>query len=204
MAKITDLVGQRFERLTVVSLAEMRNGRPRWACRCDCGADVVVAGNHLKSGATRSCGCLQRELMAERSTSHGKSGSRTYTIWVRMRDRCNNPKNLRFSQYGGRGIKVCDRWQSFDNFLADMGECPDGMSIDRVDANGNYEPGNCRWATEKTQQNNRTTNRMITFDGRTQSLSEWAREIGIKPGTLRNRIESGWSLEEALKKGKLQ
>jgi len=141
----------------------MRNGRPRWAGRCDCGADVVVAGNHLKSGATRSCGCLQRELMAERSTSHGKSGSRTYTIWG-----------------------------------------PDGMIIDRVDANGNYEPGNCRWATEKTQQNNRTTNRMITFDGRTQSLSEWAREIGIKPGTLRNRIESGWSLEEALKKGKLQ
>lgn len=202
MGKVTEMTGQRFDRLTVTGLAEGSKGARRWNCTCDCGAEVVVAGHHLRSGATRSCGCLQRELMSKRSTSHGKSRSRTYTIWVRMRDRCANPKNLRFSQYGGRGIAVCDRWQSFGNFLADMGECPDGMSIDRIDANGNYEPGNCRWATEKTQQNNRRTNRMITFDGRTQSMSEWAREVGIKPGTLRARIESGWNLEQALNKGK--
>lgn len=201
MAKITDLVGQRFERLTVVSLAEMRNGRPRWACRCDCGAEVVVAGNHLKSGATRSCGCLQRELAAQRATTHGKSRTRTYRIWDLMHSRCTNPKNLRFKQYGGRGITVCESWRTFEGFLADMGECPDGCSIDRIDPNGNYEPGNCRWATEAVQQNNRTSNRMIEFNGRTQSLADWAREIGIKPATLRHRIESGWSIEDAMTKG---
>ncbi len=201
MGNFKDLVGQRFERLTVVSLAEKRDGRPRWACRCDCGTEVVVAGNHLKSGATRSCGCLQRELTAQRSTTHGKSRTRTYRIWDLMHSRCSNPKNLRFKQYGGRGITVCERWSNFEGFLADMGECPDGYSIDRIDPNGNYEPVNCRWATEATQQNNRTSNRMIEFGGKTQSLADWAREAGIKPGTLRFRIESGWPIKDALTKG---
>ena len=118
-----------------------------------------------------------------------------------MKDRCYNKNSKCYHRYRGRGITVCERWQSFENFREDMGPRPHGMTIDRIDANRGYEPGNCRWATQKTQQNNRTTNRMITFGSRTQSLAEWAGEIGIKPGTLRNRIESGWSLEEALKKG---
>lgn len=118
-----------------------------------------------------------------------------------MSDRCRNPNNLRFKQYGGRGITVCESWRTFDGFLADMGECPDGCSIDRIDPNGNYEPGNCRWATEAVQQNNRTANRMIAFGGKTQSMADWAREVGIKPGTLRYRIEKGWSIGVALNMG---
>ena len=124
-----------------------------------------------------------------------------YTIWVRMRDRCSNPKNLRYGQYGGRGITVCERWQSFEDFLADMGECQAGYSIDRINPDGNYEPGNCRWASQKDQQNNRTNNHRLTMNGETRTIAEWCDLLGLSKSTVMDRLSKGWTAEKVLSKG---
>jgi hypothetical protein len=152
-----DLTNQKFGMLTV----QCPVGRRRYLCLCDCGQLAVVCSSNLRSGNTRSCGCLSRKLAAERETTHGhnKHGqtTRTYNTWNCMKIRCLNPKHTRYPDYGGRGITVCDRWiESFAAFLADMGERPEGMTIDRYpNKNGNYEPGNTRWATPKQQRANR-------------------------------------------------
>lgn len=123
----------------------------------------------------------------------------TYVVWCKMRQRCENPKNDRYADYGGRGIEVCERWQQFENFRQDMGERPTGTSLDRYpNQNGNYEPGNCRWATRTQQQNNMRSNHLIEWRGRTMTLTEAAREVGIHPGTLLARIERGWSMTRAM------
>lgn len=157
------LTGRRFGRLVVVGRATNDCRRnTRWVCECDCGGAVVVLALNLRSGHTRSCGCLSRELAASRKPNlrHGHSSrgvlSRTYISWQSMVQRTQCPGATGYKNYGGRGIAVCDRWKdSFENFLADMGERPEGTSIDRIDVDGNYEPGNCRWATPKQQQSNR-------------------------------------------------
>lgn len=131
--------------------------------------------------------------------THGMSGTSTYRSWVSMVQRCTNPNNGRYSSYGGRGITVCDRWLSFLNFDEDMGERPEGKSIDRYpDVNGNYEPSNCRWATPKEQGCNRRNNRLIEFGGKTATLSQWAEQIGIPRETLLSRLDRGWDLKRAL------
>ena len=167
----------------------------QYVCLCLCGNTVIVRQPYLKSGHTRSCGCLRRDSVI----THGKAKTKAYRSWVAMKQRCSNPKARRFAEYGGRGISVCERWKdSFENFLADMGEPPTSKhSIDRIDVNGNYEPGNCRWATILEQAQNTRTNRNITFHGKTQSLSVWARELGIEPHTLIKRLNK-WPLETAL------
>lgn len=156
MPNVIDLMGQTFGRLTVVSHAGRANDRAAlWSCVCACGAERVVIGKKLRSGHTQSCGCYAKDRVRETKTKHGhkpKAGkSRTYTSWLSMHSRCNRPEFHAFHRYGGRGIKVCDRWAVFENFLADMGERPDGMTLDRVDVDGNYEPSNCRWATHAQQ-----------------------------------------------------
>ena len=160
MLKI-DLVGQRFSRLVV--LAEAPGARVMWRCRCDCGKETVVASCNLRGGKTKSCGCLSRDNLSaiaiKRNTVHGhnKVGAQTPThkSWAAMMSRCRCETDTNFPSYGGRGISVCDRWQSYENFLADMGERPAGRTIDRRNVDGNYEPGNCRWATRSEQQRNK-------------------------------------------------
>jgi len=203
-----DLTGQVFGRLTVVSESPKRRypsnaTARRWACRCECGADTVVSQRDLKSGHTRSCGCLRRESI-RRAHTHGhsrrKSRSATYESWAGMKQRCENPNDSNYAHYGGRGITICPAWRdSFAVFLADMGECPPKMSIDRIDNNGPYCPFNCRWATRLQQGANKRTNRHITFRGETLTVSQWARKMGLPPVIVQARIfKLGWPIERSL------
>lgn len=153
-----DLTGQRFGRLVVLEEGERtKSGQVIWYCMCDCGNERRIPVSSLTSGRTKSCGCRRKDVKAQEVTTHGFSkGNPTYRSWAHMLARCHNPNNKYYHNYGGRGIKVCDRWRySFENFLADMGERPNGKTIDRKDNDGGYEPGNCRWADWQSQMSNR-------------------------------------------------
>lgn len=199
---ITDMTGQRFGMLVVLAFAGVKGSAQHatWRCVCDCGNETVAVGASIRAGRTRSCGCLSREtrFTNKYGLKHGKSGTRTHSIWIGMHERCRNVSAPDAHLYALKGIRVCDRWNDFALFLEDMGEAPDGMSLDRVDGNAGYSKENCRWATPKQQANNMATNRLIEFAGKTQTLSMWADELGIKANTLLCRIRRGLSLERAM------
>lgn len=185
-----NMVGRKYGRWTIISFFDHRPKRMvRWLCKCDCGNEKVVEGAQIRRGASLSCGCIRSEMLSVRATKHGHTGSRTYICWMNMKARCYNKDNIGFMNYGGRGITVCKRWlASFENFIADMGEVPDGMSIDRRENDGNYEPDNCRWATKIIQQNNCSTNHIVTLQGITDTIANHARRMGLKYMTLFKRI----------------
>jgi hypothetical protein len=196
-----ELNGHRFGRLIVLKFKEVKNKKNHWLCLCECGNEVSVPTDRLKNGMTTSCGCYQKERAREVKTSHGYSYSSEYKSWASMKARCLNPKNIGWELYGGRGIKVCERWlNSFENFLEDMGPKPTKEhTLDRKDADGDYEPNNCRWATEKEQQNNRRNNHVVEYKGETLTLTQLCEKLGkdLKLVHLRlTRYE--WSLEDAL------
>lgn len=197
-----DLSGNKYGRLTVLSfsgqkLSDKGNRCSMWNCVCDCGNTVDVAGSSLKNGTSKSCGCLQKELVSERASKHRLSKTRVYKIWGNMKTRCLNKNSTDYYLYGGRGITLCDRWMTFDNFFADMGIPSKDKSIDRINPNGNYEPSNCRWATLTEQANNKRTSRIISFNGIRRSLKEWARSLGLNESSLRERLKT-WGLEKSL------
>ena len=206
MSRFIDLTGERFGRLVVLKKASNLESRVRWLCRCDCGKEKIVRGDGLRGGDTKSCGCLQKEKASiyckKFKTKHGhdtRDGkSKTYASWQQMVQRCTNPSNKSYCNYGGRGITVCGRWGKFENFLEDMGEVPEGHQIDRIDNNGNYCKSNCRWATRKEQGRNKRNNLFITYKGKTQLLVECAEQLGVKYYTLWSRLSRGWSIERAL------
>lgn len=194
-----DLAGQRFGRLLVLGYKHTPKGL-RWESKCECGAVVAHKANMLTSGNTRSCGCLRREEARALFTTHGMKRTTEYTIWSGIIHRCENPHYAGYANYGGRGIVMCERWRkSFEAFYADMGPRPSkGHSIDRIDNDGNYEPGNCRWATRAEQARNKRGVHLLTFNGKTMPLSDWAAEIGMRPQALTHRIVRGWTVEKAL------
>jgi len=194
--------GDRFGQLVVLDEVESRttpNGSivRRMRCRCDCGQEKVVALGRLRSGGTRSCGCLvgrnPRSHVGVRTIEHLTE----YRTWLGILKRCSDASDR---NYGGRGIKVCDRWRgSFGLFFKDMGPRPsDEHSIDRINNDGDYEPGNCRWATRKEQARNTSVNVMVTHNGETLCVSEWAERFGIHASLLNSRLQSGWSFEDAV------
>lgn len=198
LGDVIDHTGQRFGRLVVVRVAGKRKAETVWLCQCDCGKQKEICGVNLRGG-TQSCGCLQREGVSRRMKKHGGSKSPTYKIWVGIIDRCENENNRSYPDYGGRGIKMCQRWrESYEAFVADMGERPPKMTIERNDVNGNYEPSNCRWASKKEQANNTTRNHFVEFDGQRLTIAQWAEKIGVKPMILVQRLFLGWSVERAL------
>ena len=196
--KFINLLGATFGRLTVVARAQNTDRAVMWLCACECGAEAIVRSQLLRLGKTKSCGCLRRETVGTQRRTHGSSNSRGYNIWGRMMQRCGNPKSERWPLYGGRGIEVCERWKRAANFLADMGEPPPGNSIERIDVNGNYEPGNCRWATQREQTRNTRRNRYVVFGGTRVPLIEVSESTGISYSLLRDRLNRGWDLERAI------
>lgn len=184
-------------RWTLLLSAEL-HGRPAWNCRCACGTIRVVDARSLSSGASRSCGCFMREVSSingKRNAVHGWKGSKTYRVWSRMKERCSRPGHKSWSDYGGRGISVCERWRQFENFLADMGPVPERMTLERKDVNGNYEPGNCKWATMQEQARNKRSNHILTVFGESKTVVEWSEDARCEANltALQKRLGSGWS-----------
>jgi hypothetical protein len=190
------LIGKRFGLLTVVEYLGSRAGARRWRCQCDCGESIESTTGALNAG-TKSCGCLQRHAAARACISrsvHGLTGTRLYVIWRAMRSRCSNPKNIGWKDYGGRGIRVCDEWSDFPVFKAwaFANGYDSHLSIDRRDNNGNYEPGNCRWATMIHQNRNRRSGfTPIVHDGQSLSVAEWSKKTGVPSATIRYRLARG-------------
>lgn len=191
---IDSIVGQRFGRLVVESLAFVEV-YSYWNCRCDCGNSVIVRRNGLTTGNTQSCGCL----WVESKVIHGERNNDLYATWSSMKRRCDNPKDKKYKDYGGRGIKVCERWYDFKNFLEDMRPRPTNKhQLDRIDVNGPYSPENCRWATAKENMRNKRDNRYITYQGVKKTLVEWSEITGLGSGLIARRLDDGWSVKQAL------
>lgn len=195
MSALTAKPGEKYNRWTVLKVLPDAIR----LCRCECGTVKPVFRNALRRGMSKSCGCFKADKQLKHGHATPGAHSPTYNVWHGMMQRCFNEKTSGYKYYGGRGIKVCVRWQTFENFLADMGERPEGLSIDRYPNNdGNYEPGNCRWATAKEQNNNSRHNRLVTLNGQTKNLKQWADHLGLKIAFVAQRIIRGWSPERAL------
>lgn len=208
-SKPKDITGMKFNKLTAIKpTGEIRHRTYMWLLQCDCGNMTTSTISRLKNETKKSCGCNLKEKRKPRpdvsermknSGTHGQTGSRTYASWNSMKGRCLNPADKDFKNYGGRGVKITEDWiSSFESFLKDMGERPQGMTIDRINVNGNYEPENCRWATPHIQANNTRVCRYVEYQGKTQTASEWAREVGLEIKTLQYRLRVGWDAEKAL------
>ncbi len=196
--KFIDLTGQSFGKWTVLFRMHSKESTSAvWKCRCSCGSTLNIYGSALRAQKTLSCRACRMNIIRKEICNEDKP---EYKSWDGLKQRCSNPNNASFNRYGELGVTVCERWKhSFDNFLADMGPKPSAQhSIDRKDNNGNYEPGNCRWATKKEQARNRTNNKCITFENKTLTISEWAEITNIAPTNITRRLKSGWTIEKTL------
>lgn len=195
---MTDITGNKYGRLTVIKFDHYNKfNNPYWLCECECGNKKSIRESLLKNGKTLSCGCYQKE----KSTKHGMRNKKLYNVLEGIKSRCLNPKNNYFYLYGARGIKVCEEWcsdrEKFFSWALENGY-KEGLSIDRIDVNGDYCPENCRWVDRKKQMNNTRRNVFITFNDETKTISEWASKFGFKPSLIRDRLKWGWTIEKAL------
>lgn len=201
--RFTDLSGKTFGRLTALSFTGVRgtgksSGR-YWLCVCICGETATIKASSLTQGHTQSCGCLRLDKVREAIGAHGQCQTPEYRAWRAMKQRCLNPRDQGYANYGGRGIGTCQRWDSFVLFLEDMGPRPSRLhSLERLSNNGNYEPSNCAWATKKEQCNNQRRSRRIEFNGVIKTLAEWSDATGLNYGTLRKRLRNHWPVEAML------
>jgi len=201
-----NIVGKRFGLLVVLEKTAKRtnSGSIIWKCVCDCGNIHEVGSWNLQNGHSTSCGCHKKETSSrtflKNFTKHGHSSTQTYNVWNNMMRRCNDHKNPAYENYGGRGITVCEEWKDIVNFIADMGERPKGMTLDRIDNNKGYFKDNCRWATKEQQANNKRNNHNINHLGETMSITQLAKKHGIERNKLSYRLNNGWSIEMALSK----
>jgi hypothetical protein len=200
---IVNIVGKKYGRLTVIRFLGVRKGRGTWECQCECGNVTNVITDSLNSGNTKSCGCIQKDFISKRMTTHGycKNHEITseYKSWSSMNTRCYNEKATGYEDYGGRGIQVCERWKnSFENFIADMGPKPTkNHSIDRFpDNDGNYEPTNCRWATDEQQRRNKRNNRWVEYKGEVMLAADFKKLAGVTSQRFLSKLDIGWSTEE--------
>ena len=210
-SSVKNRVGERIGKLVVIERAAnkievARSGkksvRACWLCKCDCGNEIVASGHNLSkalsnpnsTAGTRSCGCL----MGKGGLKHGQSTTNSYGAWNNMIQRCTNPNQTAYASYGGRGIKVCDEWLTFEGFIKDMGMRHKKMTLERINNELGYSKDNCKWATRKEQANNRRTNVKLEYNGSVMTISQWADKVGLKKDVLKARIERGWSVERAL------
>lgn len=197
-----DITGKKFNRLTAIRPNGKQGRNTKWLCLCDCGNYVTTNISSLTRGKCRSCGCLRRETTAENFRKHGKSKSKIYAVYCTMIQRCESKKNKSYSNYGGRGITVCEEWRnSFTVFYewAMANGYSDGLTIDRIDTNGNYEPNNCRWVNAIEQANNKRNNELLEYNGEIHTIAEWARLKNMSYSTLYERIKvHNWEIERAL------
>jgi hypothetical protein len=188
-----NLKGRQFGRLTVIEENGRVHNRKAWLCMCECGNEITLSSNRLlhKEG-TKSCGCLRSEISASKATKHGMAHTRIYEIWSSMKKRCENKKNKNYNRYGGRGIKVCERWREFENFFEDMKEgYEEHLTIDRIDNNGDYEPSNCKWSTQQEQTSNYSRNILVTINGETDTLKNTCIKYNIPYDKTFRRVKKG-------------
>ena len=203
MSNLIDLKGQKFGKLTVIERAENKGKNTRWLCLCECGNKTIVHAISLRSGSTKSCGCYKSIAPKLSNTKHGMSHTTTHKIWCDIKSRCFCLNDPAYKNYGGRGITMCDRWKnSFEAFYEDVSKLPHfnekGFTLDRIDNDGNYEPNNVRWVDRITQGNNKRNNRLISYNGETHTMAEWAKIKGLNYKTLSCRLYDGWDISRAL------
>jgi len=189
------LEGIKFGKLTVLNRTRGNNGNVAWVCKCDCGNTTIVYTSDLTTGHTKSCGCSHNG-----HPTHNMTYTPIYKIWKHMKSRCYNPHNNRYEFYGAKGITVCNKWLHFEGFYEDMGSTySKGLSIDRINVNGNYEPSNCKWSTDLEQANNKTNSIMLTFNNETNSLQNLCRKYKLPSNTIKYRLKAGYTVQQAFK-----
>lgn len=204
MAKLKDITNHIFGRLKVLNFSKKKNSVYLWECLCECGNITVVSAGALKTGNTKSCGCLRKEETTKRKTLHGNTSKGKippiYSVWNAMLRRCTNTKDVNYKHYGGRGITVCEEWKEYINFYnwAINNNYSEKLTLDRINNNESYCPNNCRWVTMKVQANNKRNNRILVVNGISMNLNQWAKQLSISSTALRNRINRGWSIEDTV------
>jgi hypothetical protein len=203
MTKLIDIIGKKFGKwIVTIRVANKYGTRTRYLCECECGTKREVEGSSLRTGSSKSCGCVSTERISKLRLTHGKTKTDIFVIWQGIKDRCYNEKGNHWNSHGKRGIKVYEEWihsfEKFELYIKTLGIRPEGYTLDRINNDGDYEPHNLRWASPRTQANNTRSNRIIEFKSKRMTMAEWAREINISYKTLATRLYDGWSIEKAL------